>query len=131
MGERELIDADGGSSGSSSGPKDGEEEVVKGALGVWEQMWSAELLGAVGVPPVPSSSSPSGVPTLTPTAVVGNGGNGLLALFGSGQERRAEMWSIATGVLWGLARMSRGALVRFFHPIHFFLFPFDASNFLS
>lgn len=124
MGERELIDADGGSSGSSSGPKDGEEEVVKGALGVWEQMWSAELLGAVGVPPVPSSSSS--------TAMVGNAGvGGFVALFGSGQERRAEMWSIATGVLWGLARMSRGALVRFFHPIHFFLFPFDASNFLS
>ena len=62
-----------------------EKELVQGAVGVWNQMWGADLLGAVGEPP--DSATP-------------------------GQERRAEMWNIAVGVLWGLARMGKGALVR-------------------
>ncbi|KAF8323967.1 hypothetical protein DL93DRAFT_2049554 [Clavulina sp. PMI_390] len=36
---------------------------------------------------------------------------GFTNLFGAGQERRAEMWAVAVGVLWGLARMARGTLV--------------------
>lgn len=103
--ERELIDPSAAASESPADQEKQEEEkeVVQGALGVWEQMWSAELLGAVGAPPVDSAS----------LAVVPGGKAGLAGLFGSGQERRSEMWSVAVGVLWGLARMSRGALVRF------------------
>lgn len=79
-----------------------DKEVVQGALGVWEQMWSAELLGAVGEPPVTSSST-------SPAPGAAHGGG---AGFGRGQERKAEMWNVAVGVLWGLARIGRGALVR-------------------
>lgn len=70
---------------------------VKSAVGVWDEMWSAGLLGAVG----------------PPSAMEGEAkGLGLASLFEPGQERRGEMWSVAVGALWGLARMSRGVLVR-------------------
>jgi len=67
-----------------------EKELVQGAVDVWNQLWSADLLGAIGEPP----GTPSSIDT-------------------PGQERRAEMWKIAVGVLWGLARIGKGALVRF------------------
>jgi hypothetical protein len=67
-----------------------DEEVMKGAVGVWNEMWSAELLGAVGEP----------VPTST-----GGAAGGLTP------EKRLEIWSVAIGVLWGLARMCKGMLV--------------------
>jgi hypothetical protein len=73
-----------------------EKELIHGAVSVWNQMWSTDLLGAVGEPPgTPGSAS---VP---------------------GQERRAEMWNVAVGVLWGLARVCRGALVRFVSALVF------------
>jgi len=67
-----------------------EKELVQGAMDVWNQTWGADLLGAIGEPP----GTPSSIDT-------------------PGQERRAEMWKIAVGVLWGLARIGKGALVRF------------------
>ena len=67
-----------------------EKELAQGAVDVWNQMWSADLLGAIGEP----LGNPSPIDT-------------------PGQERRAEMWKIAVGGLWGLARIGKGALVRF------------------
>jgi len=64
-----------------------EKELAQGAMDVWNQTWSADLLGAIGEPP----GTPSSIDT-------------------PGQERRAEMWKIAVGVLWGLARIGKGAL---------------------
>lgn len=73
-----------------------EKELVQGAVNVWNQVWSADLLGAVGEPPG------------TPGSV-----------WVPGQERKAEMWNVAVGVLWALARVCRGALVGIAFLFHF------------
>ena len=68
---------------------EGKSDVVKGAEGVWNGVWSA--LGTV---------NGAG----RPGAVFG-------AQSGLGTERRREVWAGAAGVLWGLARVCKGSLV--------------------
>lgn len=75
--------------GANAGGGEVDEEIVKGAVGVWDQMWSAGLLGAAG----------------EPQTLIGAG-------TGPGQEKKIEMWNVASGVLWGLARMAKGLVVR-------------------
>ena len=43
--------------------------------------------------------------------VLGSVGKQSEWMMGLGQERRKEMWDIALGVLWGLARIGKGELV--------------------
>lgn len=85
-----------------------QKEVVDGAVGVWNTMWSADLLGAIGAPPVGTGAG---------------SGPGTASGAEPGQERKVEMWNIAVGVLWGLSRMCRGALVRFLHLVSVELSP--------
>lgn len=103
MKERDTVEASGSDEPATPEEKKAKEEIVQGAVGVWDQMWSAELLGAVGPPPagtgavVPATGAKAGVSGVQP-----------------GTEKKIEMWNIAVGALWGLARMSRGTLVRTF-----------------